>query len=52
MHANTCENIFYKMVHDQIYHDHANAVLNQVVAKQATQLTTTKLMVAKWEGPI
>jgi len=42
--------IFYKMVHDEIYR--GDAFLNQVVAKRVTYLTTTRLVVAKWENPV
>ena len=42
----TCQDnklLFYKMQYDLIYHD--DAVLNQVVVKWATHLTTTRLAV-------
>ena len=38
------------MVHDEIYR--GDAFLNQVVAKRVTYLTTTRLVVAKWENPV
>ena len=49
MQINTCKNnkfIFYKMVHDKIYHDLIMPMLcNQVVVKQATHLTTKRVAV-------
>ena len=53
MHTNTCKNnkfIFYKMVHDQIYHD--LIMPNQVVAKPAAHLTTTRLAVGLLNGKV